>query len=308
MSDARLLYEQGRRAEQQGRFTEALRFYRACIKQDPSFREAFNNLGALYARAKRPDLSIGFFRRALELGEDETVCFNLGSELFRLERFDQSEYYLVRSLHYNRRLVRAHVLLAYLYRKQKRLDRAAIYFANAVKLEPGNRPAALGYALLLSDDRKFAEALQAVRAYLAVSAGDEMFRKLEAGLLLQAQDYKQSTQAYTELARTATGFKSFTDHLAAVRQESEGEFKEIFAGIDDKIRRRADRLRERLRKRKEWLANRSGGPPVEEPAQLQSDLKDMVDLSFLHLFNGDTEKAMAFLFQARKMKRDSEGN
>ena len=308
MSDARLLYEQGRRAEEQGRFTEALRFYKASVREDPGFREAFNNLGALYARAKRPDLSIGFFRRALELGEDERVCFNLGSELFRLERLPESEYYLVRALHHNRRLVRAHVLLAYLYRKQERLDRAAIYFSNAVKLEPGNRPAALGYAILLSDDQKFSEALEAVRGYLAASPADETFRKLEAGLLLQGQDYRQSTQAYAQLAKTSTGFKSFTDHLASARKENEAEFQRVFAGIDEKIRNRADRLRERIKKRKEWLAERDGAPPPEEPGQLQSDLKDMVDLSFLHLFNGDTEKALAFLFQARKMKRDTEGN
>ncbi|MEQ9362617.1 MAG: hypothetical protein RIF32_00155, partial [Leptospirales bacterium] len=36
---------------------------------------------------------------------------------------------------------------------------------------------------------------------------------------------------------------------------------------------------------------------------LKADLKDMVDLSFLHLFNGDTDKALRFLMQARKMKQ-----
>ncbi len=308
MSEARLLYEKGRQAEQSGRFTEALRYYKACARQDPAFREAFNNLGALYSRAKRPDLSIGFFRRALELGEDEKVCFNLGSELFRLERLPESEYYLVRALHHNRRLLRAHILLAYLYRKQKRLDRAEIYFANALKIEPGNRPAALGCAVLLADQDRTAEALAVVRAYLAMAPDDETLRCLEAGLLLRSEHYRESVQAYGELAKTSPAYRAFTDHLAAARAETEGEYEKVFAGIDDKIRARSERLRERIRRRKEWLASRTGEPPAGEPGQLQADLKDMVDLSFLHLFNGDTEKALAFLFQARKMKRDSERN
>lgn len=308
MSEAAKLYEQGRRAEQGGRFQEALRFYKASARQDPNFREAYNNLGVLYARARRPDLAIGFFQRAFEIKEDAKVCFNLGSELFRLERFSESEFYLVRTLQHDRRMVRAHVLLAYLYSKQKRWDRAVNYFSNALKLEPANRPAALGFTVLLSDQNRFAEALEVSRAYLAHVPSDQTFQRLQAGFLLKAEDHKASLQAYSTLAKTDTKFSAFTDHLAAARKESQAEYSQVFDGIDDKIRERADRLRERIRRRKEWLQSKQGQSMPTEPGQLKTDLKDMVDLSFLHLFNGDPDKALAFLLQARKMKQDADRN
>ena len=64
---ARDLYMAALAAEKAGKFSEALRQYKAAAREDTEFREAFVNLGALYSRAKRPDLAIGFFRRALDL-------------------------------------------------------------------------------------------------------------------------------------------------------------------------------------------------------------------------------------------------
>lgn len=305
MSTAKEFYNRGLAAEKAGRFQEALKNYKASAREDISFRPAFNNLGVLYARAGRPDLAIGFFNRALELEEDDIVHFNLGSEFFRLENYKESEHHLISALKKNRRLIRAHLLLAYLYTRENKIEKADIYFQNALKLDPRNRAAALGLAVSLAERDRNREALDLTDRYLRENPDDESFRNLRAGLLLKLNLYQESLQEFSELTKKSPEYTSFTDHLRAAREEEKSEYNRVFSGINDKIKERASRLQAKIEKRKRLLKKaRSAEPPEEiSKEELQSELKDMLDLSFLHLFNGDSEKALRFLFQARKMKQ-----
>ena len=301
MSKARQFYEQGRRAEQEGRFKEALRFYKEAAREDSNFRPAFNNLGVIYARSGHPETAIGFFRRALELGEDDIVCFNLGSELYRLERYRESEPFLKRSLRLNNRLLKGHILIAFVYDRLGERDKAEIYFQNALKLDPENRPAALGFIVSLAAGERYEDALAAAENFLAKRPGDDGLKKLRAGLLLKLDRGEESLREFTELASTSKKFTSFTDHLENARSDAESEYSRVFAGMDDKIKKRRARLARRIQKRKELL--KGGDEPNEQTEkERKQDLQDMVDLSFLHLFNGDQEKALKYLFQARKLK------
>lgn len=292
MSKARELYEQGRQAETLGRIKDALKLYKSSAREDPSFRPAFNNLGALYARAKRPDLAISFFKRTLELGEDAIVCFNLASEFYQLDQPAESIQYLKRALRHDRRMLKAHILLAYIYEGRKQREKAEVYFNNALKIAPANRPATLGLAVNLSERGLHELALRHVDRYLASRPKDGALLNLRAGLLLQLNRYDESIRELDTLTETAQGYVSFTDHLQKARQETETEYGHFFEDIHDKIGEKTRRLKKNIEKRRELL---------EKEAPSKDDLKDMVDLSLLHLFNGNAKKAMRFLLQARKM-------
>lgn len=304
---AKDLYMAALKAQQAGKFTDALKLYKAAAREDTEFREAFVNLGALYSRAKRPDLALGFFRRALELRADATVYFNLGSECYKLERYAECEKYLKAALGLEKRLLRAHILLGYLYEHQKRFDKSAIYFQNALRIDPTTRPAVLGLTVSLSDQDKFEEALAVLEKYRTHAPGDAFVNDLRAGLLLKLNRYEESLDQYREVVQSDAKYKDFSDHLERARREKAEEYDAMFDGIDDKIRERTQRLRKKIEARKARLAAKAKGESANEAAKQvedpKADLKDMVDLSFLHLFNGDTDKALRFLMQARKMKQ-----
>ena len=42
--------------------------------------------------------------------------------------------------------------------------------------------------------------------------------------------------------------------------------------------------------------------------EFDNHLQDMVDLSLLHLFKGDTDNAMKYLFGAQKQKKSNQAN
>ena len=309
MGKEKQFYDMGLRAEKEGKTKEALKNYRASVRENAGFRPAFNNLGAIYSKAKRPDLAIAFYNRALELGEDDIVHFNLGSEYYRLEMFKDSERHLIASVKLNRRLLKSHILLAYIYRQKEDFTRSDNYFQNAIKIDPGHRAAALGFAVSLSDRNLAEKALEVVEKYLKIVPNDVGLKNLHAGLLLKLNRYEESLNELTSLTKTSASYRSFTDHLAEARKESAQEYGKMFDDIDHKIKEKTERLRKKIENRKNLLktenrAEKSNTPNSED--EKNQDMKDMVDLSFLHLFNGDTEKALKFLLQARKMKKTTE--
>ncbi len=308
MREAAKLFDHGLRAEKEGRFEDALKYYRAAAKLEPTMRAAFNNIGVLYAKHKRPDLAIKFFTRALELGEDAAVYFNLGSEAFRLGNSEMCEKYLKRALHFEKRLFRAHLLLAYLYGKEKKLEKADIYFANALKIDPSSRPAALGFGVSLSERGKFAEALQVLDRYLTHARNDPGIQNLRAGLLLKTGKSEESLAAYQQLASTPR-YASFTEHIEAARTESDTQYKEMFEEMDESIRARTKKIRDRIERRKGRLAKlaekKAAGEPVPDTVvtagEIRDEAKDMLDLSFMHLFSGDADRALKLLMKAKDL-------
>ena len=305
MSEEQKLYEQGLAAEKSGDLHQALMHYQAASVKNPSFRPVFNNMGAVYSRLGKHELAIKFFNRTLELKEDEIVHFNLGSEHYRLDNYGSSEKHLIAALKISRRFIKAHILLAYLYRELKDLKKSSIYFQNALKIEPDNRLATLGFGVSLAEQNKTEHALEVAEAYLAHRPDDMGIKNLRAGLLLKLNRFQESLQELDQLTATASGYKSFTDHLDSAREESEQEYSRMFSGIEDKIRDKTEKLKQKLQKRKEdkKTSNQSESTKSQDD-ELTENLKEMVDLSFLHLFNGDTKKALRFLMQAKKMKEE----
>ena len=312
MADGRQLYKAGLAAEKEGKFKIALKAYRAAARTDQDFRPAFMKLGELYSRARRPDLALVFFGRGLRLKRDAAVLFNMGSESYRLGQTKNSIRYLKAALQEDRHLLKAHLLLAFLYRKEGLQEKACLYFQNVRKLDPANRMAALGQAIALSELEHHAEARRILVDWLSKTGQkDSAVQDLLAGLELSLGNTEASYKQFRELSQSSPKFTNFTEHLRKARDLEKEEFRKCFRDLDDRISDRVEKLKKRMEQRKAFLKKRrkldlSAAKNGIEGAQdlqgeLQQDLRDMVDISLMHLFNGDSEKALKFLFQAHKM-------
>jgi tetratricopeptide (TPR) repeat protein len=291
-------YNEARKAEKSGNLDLAVELYGQALKENPAFRPALMNLGAVFGRLRRPEKSVVYYEAALRLGADEAVHFNLGSEYYQLKQYEKSAAHLIASLKINPRFLRAHVLLAYVYEARKLPEKSELYFRNALKIEPGSRIAVLGLLLNLSRQDKHAEALQICERFLKHSPSDETVQAMRAGLLLETGDYQASTEELQRLGRENQGYRGFADHIQKARESREGESSEFFAGIRERIQERSSSLRARVEERKRAREAGKSRPTVDAG----DDAKDMVDLSLMYLFSGETDKAMQFLVQARKIK------
>ena len=286
-------FQQGQQAESESRYNDAIRFYHSSLELDPDFRPALVALGTVYSRAKKPEKAVLFFQKALQLKISDSILFNLGSEYFKLDALDESRKTLTRALKENPRLLKAHLLLAYVYGKKKEYSSSIQYFRNALKLDPTSRPAKLGLVVSLSENKDYEAALKALSLFDSSKIeSDSVLRNLKASLLMQTGQLKESLNEYSRLTRESPEYSSFTEHLNDARKAGETEYNQMFGKIDNRIKERSDRVRNLMTGRKEGKRD-----PVQK-----EDLKDLVDLSFLHLFKGDQERALRFLFQAKKMK------
>lgn len=286
--------------QKQGKLQEAMQHYRSCIKADIQFRPAYVNLGALYSKVGKGDQAIQFFEKALKLAPDTAILFNLGSELYRKGDYQKSRDYLIQSLKLDARLLRSHLLLAYIYGKEKKLDKAEIYFKNALKIESNNKIALLGLSTTLAESKKLDEALQFIEGYLRLFPNDQTMRNLRAGIWIEQGKVEESMKELQTLTKTQSGYTSFTDHLQKAKQSADDENKVLFEEVQTKIGDRTEKLRRKIAERK---AKRAQGQPAQ--IDKKDDMKDLLDLSFLHLFEGDSQKALQYLQQAAKMGKKS---
>ena len=303
------LYQRGQNAQEKQQFAQALRFYKAALEIDTKFRPALVSLGFIYSQLGQSSLAMGFFHQAYALTVDAPICFNLGSECFKQKDLEKARSYLKECLGQDKRMLKAHLLLAYLYQKTKKHDKAAIYFQNALKLSPMNRMAILGYAAALSEQGHYETALYAVQRYLNKVKSDLFAQELRAHLLLELGRSEEAYSDYVKLVKSSPKFTKFSEHLKKIHQEAGEEYKQTFINIDAKINKRLERIRKRLEGHKaiqgrDLSAQRNG---IEGSQDLEEELKensrDMLDLSLLHLFKGNSAKAMKYLFQAHKWKK-----
>ena len=298
------LYNEALKREKSGKLDDAIALYKKSLQQNPGFRPALMNLGGVYGKLRRPADSIPYYEAALKLGVDEAVHFNLGSEYYQSKNYETASAHLFACLKINPRFLRAHILLAYVYEARSLPEKAEVYFRNALKLQPGSRIAVLGLLLNLSERAKYSEALGICDQFLKQAPGDETVLGLRAGLLMETGDYQTSTEELQRLSKESPGYASFGDHVQKARQSSDEESRVFFEGVRNRIQDRSKTLRQKIEERKRA---RAAGKKLDT-AELKDDAKDMMDLSLMYLFSGESEKAMQFLVQAKKLKDRSTGD
>ena len=292
------LYNEGLKQERSGKLDAAVKLYIKSIQINPSFRPALMNLGAIYGKLRRPSQSIQYYEAALKLQPDEAVHFNLGSEYYQSKKYEVAAAHLIACLKINPRFLRAHILLAYVYEARTLPEKAEVYFRNALKIKAESRIAVLGLLLNLSQRQKYSEALAVCNGFLQKVPEDETIQGLRAGLLMETGDYQASAEELQRLSRESSGYRSFGDHIGKARESSEEETRAFFDGVRDRIQDRSRSLRSRIEERKRA---REAGKKLDT-AELKDDARDMMDLSLMYLFSGESEKAMQVLVQARKLK------
>jgi len=285
------LFRQALAAQKADKLKEAASLYKKILRDDKGHRPSWVNLGAIFAKNKDHDGAITCYRKALALGEDDMVHFNLGTELYRKNEADAALTHLLRAVALNPAFFRALLLIGFIYEGQKQHAKAATAFQKALALEQTNRIAALGLAMALSETDRSEDALQICSSFLKGRPDDAAFQNLHAALLMKLGRYRESFDELKQITATNPKYVSFEDHLKKARHDHESEAAAFFADVSVQLKDRTVKLKERITERRE----------KKKQSLEKEDMKDLVDLSLLHLFSGDRDKALAFLLEAKKV-------
>ena len=308
LEKAKKYYQLGKVAEKQKKFQEAFRCFEISSKEDSRFRPSLLSLGILYSRFGKSVKAKEFFQRAHDISSDAVVCYNLACEFFKLKEYPLCYNVLKECMLLDKKFLKAHLLMAYLYQKKEEPDKAAVYFQNVLKIDKTNRVGILGYAASLSDQKQYEHALYVIQHYLKKYNMNSTVKELRGTLLMQLGRTEEAYQDYSELIKSEAQYTKFTEHLKKARNEPEQELNKALSDVEQKIRIKTKLLEKKLSSQKSSkVENVSSDNGIEGNEDIQEEnqktLKDMMDLSLLHLFQGDSDKALELLLQTKKISK-----
>jgi tetratricopeptide (TPR) repeat protein len=124
-----------------GRFPEAQADFEKAIALDPTYADAFHNLGSAFAEQGKWEEAIGAYKKALAqtlYASPETTYNNLGYAYWALDRRKEAEEAFRAALQLEPKLVPSHFWLGVLLQREGRGDEAKAHLRAARDLEPAS--------------------------------------------------------------------------------------------------------------------------------------------------------------------------
>jgi tetratricopeptide (TPR) repeat protein len=128
---------EARRAQDGGRWEEAVQRYRQAISLDPALLEARNNLGHMYVRLNRLDAAIEEFRTVLVLAPDYAMARNnLGSAYLLSGQEELAIPEFLEAVRLDGSYVTPYYNLALVYARRGHAGQAAAFLTKALAIDP----------------------------------------------------------------------------------------------------------------------------------------------------------------------------
>jgi tetratricopeptide (TPR) repeat protein len=124
-----------------GRFPDAQVEFQKAVELDPTYADAFHNLGSAYAEQGKWDEAIGAYKKALAqtiYASPENTYNNLGYAYWALDRRKDAEDAFRAALQLEPKLVPSHFWLGVLLQKEGRGDEAKAHLRAARDLAPAS--------------------------------------------------------------------------------------------------------------------------------------------------------------------------
>jgi tetratricopeptide (TPR) repeat protein len=124
-----------------GRFPDAQVEFQKAVELDPTYADAYHNLGSAYAEQGKWEEAITAYKKALAqtiYSTPESTYNNLGYAYWALDRRTEAEEAFRAALQLEPKLVPSHFWLGVLLQKEGRKDEARQHFQAARDLEPAS--------------------------------------------------------------------------------------------------------------------------------------------------------------------------
>jgi tetratricopeptide (TPR) repeat protein len=202
------LYEQGRYAEAEAAYWEAIRL-------NPASAVARSNLGTVLRALKRYPEAEAAYREAIRLNPaSATTHSNLGIMLNDLKRYPEAEAACREAIRLDPRLETAHNNLGIVLRDLNRLPEAEAAFREATRLGPSFAATHFNLGRVLNDQKQYPEAEAEYREAIRLSPGSAS-NHYQLGLLLQeVKRYREAGDAFREAIRLDPGKTEAKESLA----------------------------------------------------------------------------------------------
>lgn len=240
------------------------------IKDEPKCRKAYIQLAAILVKYNKTDHAIKFYQQANELEEDYISLYNLGSLFYRKGQFKKAIILLEKSKILKKDFIMAPLVMGLCYSRLNNIKAATTNFINVLMIEPSNRTALVALSMIYHNNGNIDDSRSILKRLTEIYPEDEKIIKINSDLLYFSGEPEKSLQAIKEIKKTSKKFKIYDEYIKSVPVEL---YNDRFGSLEDKI----DKLE----------------------AGAKTCKKDLIKLSLVHLFSGNTDSAIDYLFEAR---------
>jgi tetratricopeptide (TPR) repeat protein len=136
-SDILNYFNSGVHFYKQREFSKAIQAYQKVIELDPTYIEAYNNLGIVYQLLGDEDKAVGFYQKSTEINPRyEKGYNNLGILLLLKGRYEEAQEVFQKALAINSNNIESHMNLGILLKKKGELEKAIGSYQNALAINP----------------------------------------------------------------------------------------------------------------------------------------------------------------------------
>jgi len=201
----------------EGKFDQAIEYYRTALRYAPGFPEAHFYLGHALDQQGKLDEAIAEYQKAIRFKpmQEQTHLF-YGAALAKQGKPEQAAAHYLAAIKLNPQSAVAHNNLAKLLHAQGRLDEAIQHYSVAVESDPGLAQAHNNLGVLLLQKGRVAEGVAQLREAVRLKPGDpESQLNLAQGLVEQEQ-WSEAAELFTKTVTAATADPNIRCQFAKV--------------------------------------------------------------------------------------------
>lgn len=253
-----------------GNNSEKLNKIITAIKSNPSLREGYIELAVELSGIGKIDQAIKSFFKANSIKEDHITFYNIGCLYYKKNDFKNAILALEKAKLINNKLHMIFLLSGLCYGRLNNFKAAEANFINVIMTDPENITALTALSVLYYNQGRISDSLNILKRISSSGIKTDSVRKIKSEILFNTGKTAESAYEIKQFKNNSLKFKNFNDYIKSVPVSI---LSDKYGSIEEKI--------QKLEK---------------DPSKSRENL---ITLSLCHLFSGNTDSAIDYLFEAR---------
>ncbi len=242
------------------------------IKTNKKSREIYLELGVELVRINMIDQALLSFKQANLLEEDYLSLYNSASLYYKKNEYKAAILQLEKARNLNPEFVMIPILSGICYSRLNNFRAAEVNFIKVLMTDPSNRTALTALSILYHNQGRISESINIINKLTALYKPGEKISKLKTGLIKKSIDNKNHNLS-NAAKDPAEKYREYDDYIKSLPVEI---YTDKFGTINDKI---------------EMLETKP-----------DKNAENLISLSLCHLFSGNTDTALEYLYAAKNCK------
>ncbi len=243
------------------------------IAKNRNNRDAYLMLASELARINRFDHAIKYFLKANAIKEDYISLYNIGSLYYKKGDYKKAILALERSKKQKPDYIMSSLVTGLSYSRLNNIKAAVSNFINVLMIDPSNKTALAALSIIYHNSGKLSDSYRLLKKLSEKYPSDEKVINIKSDILYFSGDAANSLQEIKDLKNKSEKFKRYDEYIKSVPVDI---CNDRYGTLEDKVAK------------------------LESIEVKSSD--NLMKLSLVHLFSGNTDSAIDYLFEARGQK------